>query len=179
MKRLAKLLGTVALAAVLAATMAQSVNAAGVFGFPSGSANGQTGNETIPMDTNLGQGINPATQVMTTQQLNLLGYVFVGINALSQAYVQSWSISNGIGTLLISAPTATIIQSFGISLPTTPVDGQTFYVSSNMSILTMQFSAVTGQSVNRAPTAMWVSTVSPYGYKFLYRSADTTWYRLQ
>lgn len=59
-------------ALALAGTMA--AEAAGFFGFPqAGSVNNTlppTGNETIPMDTNLTQGLNPATEVMTLNQLS-------------------------------------------------------------------------------------------------------------
>ena len=79
------LAGAIALAGVLPAT------AAGFFTFPPAGGSQYpntvpiTGNETIPADTNLASGLNPATEVISTNQLS--GYIGSSLNSWRNALI--------------------------------------------------------------------------------------------
>ena len=61
-----------------------------------------------------------------------------------------------------------------ITMPAAPLDGQVVRLSFAMTITTLTVSPNAGQSILGAPTTATVST----GYAFVYRSANTTWYRM-
>lgn len=89
----------------------------------------------------------------------------------------SITIANGIQTLLLD-PAGTLATGT-ITMPSAPADGQVVEVTSSQTITSLTVSANTGQSIKNAPTALTVSTTGSMGYKFKYRGANTTWYRLQ
>lgn len=179
MKMRARLLaGVTALALGLAIGAAQ---AAGLFqGLPTTTANTQTGNETIPVDTNLTQGLNPASEVFSLAQLNLLPYV---LEVLAASSTQSiGTISANVGTVVFDS-TATITR-VDLSLPTTPLDGYTLRLATDVNITTLTVGAPNGQTVKNAPTTLLSPSAStavlgPTGVVYLWRLANATWYRLQ
>jgi len=77
----------------------------------------------------------------------------------------------------------TTITSAAITLPSSAINGQTYRVSSNRTITTLNVSAASGDSMgtNTAPTVLTASLTVPQGYTFWCYKATTTctWYRLQ
>lgn len=66
-----------------------------------------------------------------------------------------------------------------ITMPAAPVDGQEIRITSTQSIVALTVSPNTGQSIKNAPTGFTVSVTGDQGYAFIYRAANTTWYRTQ
>jgi hypothetical protein len=181
MKMRARLLaGAAALAIGLAVGAAQ---AAGLFqGLPTTTANTQTGNETIPVDTNLTQGLNPASEVFSLAQLNLLPYSLMVLAAASTQSIGT--ISPNIGTVIFDS-TATITR-VDLSLPTTPLDGYILRLATDVNITTLTVGAPNGQTVKNAPTTLLSpdtgttgTLAGPRAVMYLWRLANATWYRLQ
>ncbi len=176
-----KLFASVVIGAALVAGVAHG---AGLFqGLPATTANTQTGNETIPVDTNLTQGLNPASEVFSLAQLNLLPYVYsaeptTGVNFMGV-------VSPNVGTIIFDASAQ--ISRLDLSLPVTPLDGYTLRLASTQNITVLTIGAPNGQTVKNAPT-MLLSPVTggsatviqgPTSIVYLWRLANATWYRLQ
>lgn len=89
----------------------------------------------------------------------------------------SITIANGVQTLILDP--AAGLAAGTITMPSAPVDGQIVRITSTQNITALTVSANTGQSIKNAPTALTVSTTGSYAYAFIYRSSNTTWYRLQ
>lgn len=161
-----------------------AVQAAGLFqGLPTTTANTQTGNETLPVDTNLTQGLNPASELFSLAQLNLLPYSLMVLNASSTNTIGT--ISPNIGTVIFDS-TGTITR-VDLSLPVTPLDGYVLRLATDVNITTLTVGASgAGQTVKNAPTTLLspdtgtTGTVAgPRAVMYLWRLANTTWYRLQ
>lgn len=168
-------------AAILVGLAVGAAQAAGMFqGLPTTTANTQTGNETFAADTNLPSGLNPATELFSLAQLNLLPYVLMTLNAASTQSIGT--ISANVGTIVFDSTAA--ITRVDLSLPLTPLDGYTLRLASSQNITTLTIGAPNGQTVKNAPTAL----LSPYSggtingpssIIYLWRLANATWYRLQ
>lgn len=89
----------------------------------------------------------------------------------------SITIGNNL-TILILDPAGTLATGT-ITMPTTPVDGQIIRISSSQTITSLTVSPNAGQSIKNAPTTLTLSAVADQGYAWVYRLANTTWYRLQ
>lgn len=135
-----------------------------------------TGNETVPADTNLSGGRAPQSVRMSMASLN----------ALPVTYSSTLSPASATNTLTATTTTGGFIvlgsgalSPTTINLPPSPIDGQEFKLSSNVTIASLTVAAPGGASISNNPTALTVSTTAAYGYQFRYNSANTTWYRLQ
>jgi hypothetical protein len=69
---------------------------------------------------------------------------------------------------------ATTLLTGTITMPLAPSDGMTVTIASTQIITTLVVNGNTGQTVNNA-----ITTLSAGGFaSYLYRSADTSWYRV-
>ncbi|HVY53534.1 MAG TPA: hypothetical protein VHA13_03350 [Gammaproteobacteria bacterium] len=137
-----------------------------------------TGNETVPANTNLSGGRSPQTALMSMAGLNALPLSFVTVTT-PPAGISASSVSGGV-----VYTSATTITSANITLPSSPVQGQQYRISSNRTITTLSVTAASGDSMatNTTPTALTASTTSPQGYTFVCDKAGgstCTWHRLQ
>lgn len=135
---------------------------------------GLTGNEYVGADTALAQGRNPQTVKIPSR---LLGGGAIAFEAPLTGV--TYTVSASTGKLLIK-PAGTI-AAHTIVLPAAAdlLDGQTLEVTSTQTITALTVTAGSGTTVNNSPTALTPSTTAQMGYKFIYRAADTSWYRLQ
>lgn len=135
-----------------------------------------TGLETVPADTNKASGANPQTVKLTLASFNALPLTYAAVSTTTALpYISASALDGGI-----------VITSTGnlspttVLLPSSPIDGQQFRLSSTNSLPALTVTAGSSASVLNAPVAMTVSTVgASYGYLFRYRSSNTSWYRLQ
>jgi hypothetical protein len=160
-----------AIAVVLAAAVPFAY-AAGVFqGFPvlpSGAEQTFTGIETIPVDTQLTQGLVPETGLITLQQLGQ-GAIVINTTAGAQTIPNntSWYVEN-------VANTATTL-----TLPTTPVHGQIVHVAIAATQTTsIIFGASAGQTC--LPACPFTSAVvaAGSGDAFLYNAPSAQWIKI-
>lgn len=136
-----------------------------------------TGAENIPGNTNLSGGRSPQNVLFSMASLNLLPYEYKLVAVNTAAY--TYTLPNTTGTLVLDVGTGAITAAT-ITAPAAPVDGQTVAISSAKTVTTFAFAANTGQTLAATtPTVLTASTTVPQGYKWLYRSADLKWYRLQ
>lgn len=135
-----------------------------------------TGNETIPADTNLTQGLNPQTVQIPMASLNALPVTYVPI--LPTAATLTSTSTNIIGGYIFTGA-ATLTPVIGVVLPPSPIDGQQFRVSSTQTINTLNVVGSGAATVRNGPVSLTPSTTAPYGYGFRYRASDTSWYRMQ
>lgn len=129
-----------------------------------------TGNETIPVDTNLSQGQNPQTALVTTGYLG-------GFNSSKQSGATiTYTVGNTIRNVILTHTTT--ITSAAITAPANPINGQVVKIGSSHTVTTFSFVANTGQTLAvTTPTVLTASTTVPQGYEFIYY--DTVWYRMQ
>ena len=73
-----------------------------------------------------------------------------------------------IATLTLTLPAATALQ-----------DGQILRISSSQTVTALTVTPGSGTTVSNTPTAITISATGPYGYEFVYRAANTKWYRVQ
>lgn len=133
-----------------------------------------TGNELIPADTQLTQGIPPATVRIPMAALNALPITFATVTTTAPTTVATATMGG------ICYNSAATITSATITLPVAPIDGQQFAVCSNQTITTLSVSAGAGASLAATtPTVLTASTTAPQGYRWLYNAALTKWFRLQ
>lgn len=134
-----------------------------------------TGLETIPADTHAASGAPPQTVNLTLASLNALP-VTVQAGSIAGAQQLTPTATSGGYILTGSAP----LSATTIFLPSSPIDGQQFRISSTQTIasLTVTTANGSGQSVSNAPTALTVSTTASYGYQFKWNAAAKTWYRI-
>lgn len=83
----------------------------------------------------------------------------------------SYTFASGI-TTLIAEPAGTLATG-AITMPSTPADGMVIAFNSTQIITTLTVSANTGQSIVDAVTTL----AAGGGAKYIYRLANTTWYR--
>ncbi len=89
----------------------------------------------------------------------------------------SIAMASNIGGLILE-PAGTLAAGT-ITLPASPVDGQLVSINSTQTITALTVAASAGKSIKNAPTALTISTTAGQGYRYIYRSSNTTWYRLQ
>ena len=134
-----------------------------------------TGNETIPMDTNLAQGIQPQTVLAKPAALGLGPYVY-------EAPLTGVSITMGAGTRSLIIEPAGTIATHTVVLPASTLltDGQYFGLCSTQIITALTITPGSGTTVSNTQTA----TIVPLGTgaaacpEWIYRTANTTWYRI-
>lgn len=131
-----------------------------------------TGNELIPADTQLAAGGNPQTVYLSLASLNTLPYQYE--TPLTGASI---TVANNIGKLIID-PAGTI-ATLTVVMPSAPVDGQILSMGTDSTITALTITPGAGQTVANSPTALTISTTAAFGYQFIYRAANTNWYRLQ
>lgn len=129
-----------------------------------------TGNETIPVDTNLPNGLVPATAAILTGYLGLgLGTSVVAAAGASQG--TATAIAAGPGTVFVSATASTE----GVKLPT-PATNARLTIVPNGTIGTKVYAGAAGQSIGTGTTA--TTAVGPIlagtSWTFIGRSA-TKW----
>lgn len=131
-----------------------------------------TGNELIPADTQLAQGQNPQTVYLSMAAIGALPYQFE--TPLTGASI---TVANTTGSLVL-APAGTI-ATLTVTMPSAPMDGQKLNISSSNTVTALTLTPSAGQTISNTPTAITVSTTAAYGYTFIYRAANSNWYRLQ
>lgn len=132
------------------------------------------GLETVPMDTNYASGRAPQTVKAGLASFNALPISYV---TGSTTVANTVTATNVMGGVVIVGSGA--LSPATINLPPAPIDGQQFAVSSTQTIASLTVAATSPQTISNNPTALTVSTTGAYGYRFLYRASNTTWYRLQ
>ncbi len=93
--------------------------------------------------------------------------------------INAVTVSPLISRLIILATAA--LSPTTVQMPASPLDGQRLQLSANQTIATLLISPNTGQTIETKAlaTALTPSTTVAYGYEFIYRASNTTWYRLQ
>ena len=134
-----------------------------------------TGNELIPADTTLANQV-PATVYIGMASLNALPAAYPQFGASTAT--NTFTVSSNVGHVILSATTG-LLSSTTMTFPAAPIDGQQLGLSSTGTITTFAVSANVGQSSYNNPTVVTVSTTGSYGYSWIYRAANTSWYRLQ
>ncbi len=134
-----------------------------------------TGLETIPADTNAASGVSPQTVRLGLASLGALPYQYAA--PLTGASIV---VANTTGKLLLD-PAGTI-ATLTVTFPpsTALIDGQTLEIGSSNTVTALTLTAGAGTTIKAStlPTALTISTTGSAGYKFLYKSSNTTWYRL-
>ena len=82
----------------------------------------------------------------------------------------SYTVGSGIQVVLFK-PSGTLATGT-VTMPLSPSDGMTVTISTTQTITALTLSPNTGQSINNA-----VTTLSG-AVSYLYRAADTSWYRV-
>lgn len=133
-----------------------------------------TGNELVPADTGLTQGLNPATVRVPMASLNALPITVTTVSATAPTTVAA---NNSGGVCYVSTTT---ITSATITLPVAPIDGQQYAVCSSNTITTLSVAAGSGSTLAATtPTVLTASTTAPQGYRWLYQLSSKKWVRLQ
>lgn len=135
-----------------------------------------TGNETVPADTNLQQGLNPATVQIPMASFNALPLAYVALGPTASALTTTATSIQG-GFIITAA--ATLTPTIGIVLPPSPIDGQQFRLTANQTINTLNIVGSGSATVSNTPVSLTPSTTAPFGYAFRYRASNTNWYRTQ
>lgn len=149
-----------------------TVNSVCVSTIPAGPA--MTGLETIPADTNAANGANPQTVKIGVASLG------AGVLTYNVPLTGATITLTSVTRQLIVEPAGTI-AALTIVTPaaTTLVDGQRLGVCGTQIVTTLTMTAGTGTTLSNAPTAMLVpvATGAASCFEFIYRQANTTWYR--
>lgn len=106
-----------------------------------------------------------ATQVRSLAILESLSFRTV-VTTFSETFAATQDIM-----ILFAAGT---LAAGTVIMPAAPFDGTVVRITAGMTVTALTVSPNTGQSIVGAPTTILVTT--PYG--FVYRSANTTWYRI-
>lgn len=104
--------------------------------------------------------------------------VISGTNGLLQSYdyqtpTTGFSYTFAAGTQVLVMNPAGTLATGTITMPASPVDGMTIRFSSSQIITALTVSANTGQSIVSAVTTLTAGG----GAAYIYRLANTTWYR--
>ena len=104
--------------------------------------------------------------------------VISGTNGLLQSYdyqapTTGFSYTFAAGTQVLVINPAGTLATGTITMPASPADGMTIRFSSSQIITALTVSANTGQSIVSAVTTL----AAGGGAAYIYRLADTTWYR--
>ncbi len=135
-----------------------------------------SGNETIPADTNLSQGRSPQT-------------VKLGLPSIGAGPYQYETPLNGVAIpmtpntrRMVLVPAGTLAALTILLDPATMlIDGQLWGLCSTQIVTALTITAGSGTTVSNAPTALAVPPATGAGtcYEWVYRQANTTWYRTQ
>jgi len=142
---------------------------------PAGPPN-LTGSEIIPADTGLANSAPPQTAAIPSI---LLGPSIPYYQTLvSSSASNSITVSSGIASLVIDASAA--LSPTTVQMPAAPFDQQVLRLTADQTIATLIISPNTGQTIQTKAlvTALTPSTTGTYGYAFVYRASNLTWYRL-
>lgn len=122
------------------------------------NANGLSGNELAPADTQLPNGVNPQTEYISATQMRAVGYYqTVPVTAFSI------TVPNGVQRVILT-PAGTLATGT-ITLPASPVDGQEVCIWDTATQTALTLSANTGQTIaGSAITALTAAT--RYCYQF-------------
>lgn len=131
-----------------------------------------TGNELVPADTQLANGSSPQTVRLPMAALNALPYQYA--TPLAAATVVS---AKTTGTMLLD-PAGTL-ATLTVTLPPSPIDGQHWNLASSQTITALTLNTSDSSTISNNPTVLTVSTTTSYGYTFVYRAANTKWFRAQ
>lgn len=104
--------------------------------------------------------------------------VISGTNGLLQSYdyqvlTTGFTYTFAAGTQVLVINPAGTLATGTITMPASPADGMTVRFSSSQIITALTVSANTGQSIVSAVTSLAVGG----GAAYIYRLANTTWYR--
>lgn len=136
-----------------------------------------TGNETIPVNTNLSQGRSPQQVLVKPANLNANPISFVTVTTPTAGI----SAANTDGGVFYSS--AATITSANVTLPSNAINNQRYIIGANRTITTLSVTAASGDAVggNVAPTVLTASTTAPQGYDFICSKSGAvcTWYRLR
>lgn len=117
-------------------------------------------------------------QVLTNGDFNTSqGVTDTGYSYQTPTTGFSITIGNNIQTLILDPAGALLTGT--ITMPPTPGDGQVVRITCTQNITTLTVAANAGQSIKNAPTGFTTSLTGDQGYEFIYRLANTTWFRLQ
>jgi hypothetical protein len=135
-----------------------------------------SGLETIPADTNASGGQSPQTGKLSILSLGAGPYVY-------NAPVTGATITLTNTTRRLIVDPAGTIAALTIVTPaaTTLLDGQLLSICGTQIVTTLTMTAGSGTTLTNAPTAMLVpvTTGAASCFGFIYRTANTTWYRVQ
>lgn len=151
-----------------------SVNATCVNTVPAGPK--ITGNETLPADTNVLQGVQPQSGRISLPAIGagtldyytpLTAASITALNTTRQIIVEP---AGTIAALTVVFPAATTL-----------VDGQRLGLCGTQIVTTLTMTAGSGTTISNPATAMLVpvATGAASCVSWIYRTANTTWYRTQ
>ena len=147
---------------------------------PAGPAD-LTGAELVPADTGLLNGQPPATVTVPVPSLASGAYFYFSALTLQGAAEPSTGSTQTLPNLytnILLDPTGTLAN-MTLTMPSSPLDGQIVRIASSATITALHLVGAAGQTVGNNPTALTLSTTGAFNYAFLYRAANTTWYRVQ
>jgi hypothetical protein len=151
-----------------------TVNGVCVNTVPAGPS--MTGAETVPADTNASQGQSPQTVKVPLSLLNSGPYQYV-------APLTGASITLAAVTRQLLIDPAGTISAFTVVFPaaTGLLDNQRVGICTTQIITTLTITNGSGATVLNPPTAMLVpvATGAASCVAWLYRAANTSWYRIQ
>ena len=135
-----------------------------------------TGNETVPADTNLANGANPQT-------------VRIGLPNLGAGPYQYAAPLTGASLTLTAQQRRLVLEPAGtiaaltVVFPaaTTLVDNQLMGLCTTQIVTALTLTAGSGTTILNGPTALLVPVATGAGscVEWIYRSANTSWYRVQ
>ncbi len=141
-----------------------------------------TGSELVPADTALTGGARPQTVLLPMASLNALPYTYGQYTT-----GQTITVSANIGSVVLSPQNGLNVANLNIQMPASVIDGQQLNMSFTNGIASLLVSPNTGQNV-ASPQTLVISlqtgavagTQTPQlgGIRYIYRAANTTWYRL-
>jgi hypothetical protein len=140
------------------------------------SAFGLSGNELVPADTELPQGIQPQTEIISTTQLRALNYS-------QQTPLTGFAIVVPANVGMLQLTPAGTLATGAITLPPSPVDGQQFCVFDTQIQSAVTFAASTGQTING--TAITAEASANWKVCYMFAGSTTNagtanaWYRVQ
>jgi hypothetical protein len=119
-----------------------------------------------------------ALQLMLNNLVNLTNYQYKLVTASTDTTI----VANNIGNVLfdVGGGANSVITNETVTTPPQPFDGQQLRIGANRTITTFAIVANTGQSLGAStPTTLTASTTASQGYTWIFRAANTTWYRLE
>lgn len=151
-----------------------TVNAVCVNTVPAGPA--VTGAETIPADTNAASSQQPQAGKLAARTLGL-GTLDYSVNATGETITALYTTRQ-----VITEPAGTIAAlTLVFPASTNLLNGQRLGFCTTQIISTLTTTAGSGTTISAAPTAMLVpvATGAASCVEWIYRTANTTWYRVQ